>query len=103
MKNIKCIIMLNALLILGCSSTDPIQVNYSNLKNDIILPEKIERVQLKKYKIETYYFDKSLNCFDKKNSDIFNENYFKMWNYIKELERHNQYLREEIKRNNNVE
>ena len=95
----KCIIML--LFLSSCSSFEKIEVETKETNYKIILTPEIERPKLNYYSIDFNYLNEdSLRCFDKKNGDLFNENYYNLIKYIKELENDNNYLRNEIKINN---
>ena len=99
-KFINCIIML--VLLTSCSSFEKLEVETKQTNYKIILTEQPERPKLKEYEIDFLYLNNSaMRCFDKRNGDVFNENYYNLLNYIKELEDDNDYLRKQIEINNN--
>ena len=99
-KFITCIIIL--VLLTFCSSFEKLEVETKQTNYKIILTEQPERPELKEYEIDFLYLNNSaMRCFDKLNGDVFNENYYKLLNHIKELEDDNEYLRKQIEINNN--
>lgn len=84
------------LILSGCVANEAVEIKPVDLKSDIIIPAKIKPVKIEYYETINLYLDQKLICFDKENSDIFNRNYFKLLNYIEQLEKENKYFREEI-------
>lgn len=84
------------LFLVGCTSTTELEIEHKQEPYKIVLPDVPERPKSIYYELKFIKGEDDYKCFDKVNTNKFNENYFRMWSYVRELERENKYLRDQI-------
>lgn len=85
-----------AIFLAGCTSTTELEIEHKQEPFKVVLPERSKAPMFNSYSVDFIEY-KNYKCFDKQSADQLNENYFKMWNHVKDLRRENEYLRSQIK------
>lgn len=94
----KIILSFSFFFLVACSSIEDIQVETKVKSFKVPEFDQIKRPELNYYHVDfLQYEDTNFKCFDKDNTDLFNENYYNLQAYIEKLEAQNKLLKETIK------
>lgn len=89
-------VVILAIFLAGCTSTTELEIEHKQEPFKVFLPPKSLAPKFNNYTVDFIEYN-DYKCFSKQSSDKLNENYFKMWNHVRDLRRENEYLRNQIK------